>query len=141
MTDPIGDLFARIKNGWKIRKKRIEIPYSNIKIAVLKILKEKDIIGDFKIFAPDKEERKGKVASGAKKMFIVSLIYDEDGNAPIENIKRISKPGRRYYLQYKDLKPIRQGYGFRIISTSRGIITDAEAKKRKLGGEIICEII
>ena len=131
MTDPIADLFARIKNAWKIRKKKIEVPYSNIKIAILKILKEKNIIGDFKVSARE---------SNIKRYFVVSLVYSEDGKAPIEDIKRVSKPGRRYYLQYKDLKPVRQGYGFRIVSTSRGIMTDIESKKRKLGGEIICEI-
>ena len=131
MTDPIADLFARIKNAWKIRKKKIEVPYSNIKIAILKILKEKNIIGHFKVSARD---------SSIKRYFVVSLVYSEDGKAPIEDIKRVSKPGRRYYLQYKDLKPVRQGYGFRIVSTSRGIMTDIESKKRKLGGEIICEI-
>jgi small subunit ribosomal protein S8 len=126
MTDPIGDLFARLKNGWKIRKKKIEVPYSNVKIAILKIMKDKNIIGDFSV---------------AEKSFVISLIYDENGLAPVENIARISKPGRRVYAQYKDLKPVRQGYGFKIISTSRGIMTDSEAKKRKLGGEVIGEII
>ncbi|MEK7674163.1 MAG: 30S ribosomal protein S8 [Patescibacteria group bacterium] len=150
MTDPISDLFARIKNAWKIRKKKIEVPYSNTKIAILKILKEKNIIGDFTIVGDlnnNAENDKALLSSKSNKSkiknfrrFIVSLVYDEDGKSPVENIIRVSKPGQKIYFKYAEFKPVRQGYGFRIISTSRGIMIDDEAKKRKLGGEVICEI-
>lgn len=134
MTDPIADLFASLKNGWKVRKKSIVVPYSNTKIALLKIFKDKNIIGDFNVESDDK-------GNGVKKSFKIHLSYNEDNLPIIEDIKRISKPGRRIYFHYNDLKPVRQGYGFRIISTSQGIMIDNEAKKRKLGGEIICEVI
>jgi len=129
MTDPIADLLTRIKNGLKVKKKQVTAPYSKIKVGILKILKEKNLIKGFKI-----------QENGVKKNFIIYLKYDEDGEPLIEDLKRISKPGRRVYAGYKDLKPLRGGFAFRIISTSRGLMTDEEARKRKLGGEIICEV-
>jgi len=129
MTDPISDLLTRIKNALRIRKKQVSAPYSKIKVGILKILKEKDLIQGFKV----KE-------NGVKKNLIIFLKYDENGEPFIEDLKRISKPGRRIYAGYKDLKPLKRGFAFRIVSTSRGIMTDEEARKRKLGGEIICEV-
>ncbi len=129
MTDPIADLLTRIKNAWRIRKQRIVVPYSKMKIGILKVFKEKNIVSNIKI----KE-------NGAKKIIIVNLNYIND-EPPYEDIIRVSKPGRRVYLGYKELKPVREGIGFRVISTSRGIMLDSEAKKRKLGGEVICEVI
>lgn len=129
MTDPIADLLARIKNASKVRKNFTTASYSKLKLAILKILKEEKLIHNFKI----KE-------NGVKKNFIIYLGYDENGELLIEDLKRISKPGRRVYAGYRDLKPLRKGFAFRIISTSRGIMTDKEARRRKLGGEIICEV-
>jgi small subunit ribosomal protein S8 len=129
MTDPIADLLTRIKNGLRVKKKQVAAPYSKIKVGILKILKEKNLIQGFKV----KE-------NGVKKNFIIYLKYDENGEPLIEDLKRVSKPGRRVYAGYKDLKPLRRGFAFRIISTSRGLMTDEEARKRKLGGEIICEV-
>lgn len=129
MIDPIADFLTRIKNAMKIKRKIVKAPSTKIKIAILKILKEKKLIEDFKI-----------TGEGNKKEIIVELKYDEDGDPFIVDLKRISKPGRRVYVGYKDLKPLKSNFGFRIISTSRGIMTDEEARKRKLGGEIICEV-
>jgi small subunit ribosomal protein S8 len=129
MTDPIADLLTRIKNGLRVKKKQITAPYSKIKVGILKILKEQNLIQGFKV-----------QENGVKKNCIIYLKYDEDGEPFIEDLKRVSKPGRRVYAGYKDLKPLRGGFAFRIISTSRGLMTDEEARKRKLGGEIICEV-
>lgn len=129
ITDPIADLLAQIKNAWKVRKEKIIVPYSNIKIAILKIFREKNIVKSIRL----KEENK-------KKFLVIYLNYI-DKEPPYEDLKRISKPGRRIYVGYRELKPVRSGFGFRIISTSRGVMLDSEAKKRKLGGEIICEVI
>ncbi len=128
ITDPIADLLTRIKNALRVRKKTVNAPYSKIKVAILKILKDAELIEDF------------KVVGQTKKQFVINLKYDETGEPMIEDLKRISKPGRRVYLGYKDLKPLRGGFGFRIVSTSRGIMTDIEARRRKLGGEVICEV-
>lgn len=129
MTDPIADLLIRIKNASRAKKKYIIAPYSKIKNAILKILKDKGLIQGFKV-----------QENGIKKNFVVYLKYDENNEPLIEDLKRVSKPGKRIYAGYEDLKPLRKGFAFRIVSTSRGIMTDEEAKKRKLGGEIICEI-
>ncbi|MER3406904.1 MAG: 30S ribosomal protein S8 [Patescibacteria group bacterium] len=126
MTDPIADFLTRIKNALKVKKKKFEAPYSKMKLAIAKILKEKELIEDIKL---------------KDKNLIIYLKYDELGEPLIEDIKRISKPGRRVYMGYREFKPVRGGFGFRIVSTSRGIMTDIEAKRRKLGGEVICEII
>lgn len=129
MTDPIADFLARIRNGVKVRKKAISAPYSKVKLAISKILKEEGYLENFKII-----EKEGK------KYIQVFPRYDEEGNPFLEEIKRISKPGRRIYMGYKDFKPLKGGFGFRIVSTHRGIMTDKEARKRKLGGEVICEV-
>ena len=128
ITDPIADLLTRIKNGLRAGKKKITAPYSKVKVAVLKILKENELIEDFKVIGE------------TKKQFVINLKYDENGQPMIEDLKRVSKPGRRVYAGYRDLKPLRGGFAFRIVSTSRGIMTDVEARRRKLGGEIICEV-
>ncbi|MDT7868237.1 MAG: 30S ribosomal protein S8 [Candidatus Pacebacteria bacterium] len=129
MTDPIADFLTRIRNALKVKKKKVEAPYSKMKLAISKILKEKELIQDFKI----REEN-------GKKFIVLTLKYDENGEPLIENLVRVSKPGRRVYMGYRDFKPVRSGFGFRIVSTSRGVMTDIEAKRRKLGGEVICEI-
>jgi len=129
MTDPLGDMLVRIKNALAVKKNKVEIPYSKLKIAVLKILKDHNLIEDIKVSG-----------EGIKKKIIVYLKYDENGAPLIEDLIRVSKPGRRVYMGYRDFKKLRSGFGFRIVSTSRGIMTDVEARKRKLGGEIICEV-
>jgi small subunit ribosomal protein S8 len=129
MTDPIADFLTRIRNALKVKKKKVEVPYSKMKLAISKILKEKELIQDFKIREED-----------GKKFIVLTLKYDENGEPLIENLVRVSKPGRRVYMGYRDFKPVRSGFGFRIVSTSRGVMTDIEAKRRKLGGEVICEI-
>lgn len=129
MTDPIADFLTRIRNALMSKKKTVSAPYSNIKVAITKILQENGYINNFRVLERNK-----------KKTIQIYLRYDEKNNPFLEEIKRISKPGRRVYMKYKEMKPIKNGYGFRIISTSRGIMTDLEARKRKLGGEVICEI-
>lgn len=129
ITDPIADFLTRIKNALMAKKKTVKAPISKVKIAIAKILKEKNLIENFKI-----------VGEGVKKEIVIYLKYDEDGEPFIFDLKRVSKPGRRVYAGYRELKPLKQGFAFRIVSTSRGIMTDESARKRKLGGEIICEI-
>jgi small subunit ribosomal protein S8 len=129
MTDPIADLLIRIKNALRVRKKITSAPYSKLKVGILKILKDKGLIQGFKV-----------QENGVKKNFIIYLKYDENGEPLIEDLKSVSKPGRRVYAGYRKLKSLRRGFAFRIVSTSRGIMTDDEARKRKLGGEIICKV-
>ncbi|MDT7879863.1 MAG: 30S ribosomal protein S8 [Candidatus Hydrothermia bacterium] len=126
LTDPISDMLIRIKNGQMRRKEFVEIyPKSKMKIEILKILKKEGFIEDY-------EEK--------EKSIIVKLRYFPDGTPLITDVKRISKPSRRVYVSYKELKPVMNGIGIAILSTSKGILTDKEARKLKVGGELLLEV-
>jgi len=126
LTDPISDMLIRIKNGQMRRKEFVEIyPKSKMKIEILKILKKEGFIEDY-------EEK--------EKSIIVKLRYFPDGKPLITDVKRISKPSRRVYVSYKELKPVMNGIGIAILSTSKGILTDKEARKLKVGGELLLEV-
>lgn len=136
MTDPISDMLTRIRNGSKARKDAVSIPLSKIKLEIARILKKENYIGEF--------TKRGK---GAVKYLDVSLRYEEsDAATPqsrtpiIDEIKRVSKPGQRIYASFREIKPVKNGHGISVISTPRGLLTDAEAKKEKVGGEILLEI-
>lgn len=124
MENSIIDLIIRIKNGYMAKKATIESPHSKYKEAILKKLLGLKFIQDYKI--------EGEI----KKNMIINLKYEE-GNPAITDIKVYSKPGMRLYISYKNLKPVLSGYGYSILSTSKGIMTDREAKKVKLGGELL----
>lgn len=126
--DPITDMFNQIKNAQAVEKTTVEVPFSKIKSEICQILKREGWIEDF--------AKKGKKA---QKEIKITLKY-EDGIPRISNFKRISKPGRRIYKGWKELRLIRQGYGASIISTSGGLMSGKEARRQRLGGEIICEI-
>jgi len=128
MTDPITDLLNRIRNAQAVSHPKTEIPFSNLKYEIAKILECKSFI--------EKVEKKGKKT---KKIIEITLKYDKKTPA-ISILKRISKPGQRIYLKAREIKPVKGGYGITIISTSRGLMTDKEARRQKLGGEILCEI-
>jgi small subunit ribosomal protein S8 len=129
MTDPIGDMLIRIKNALMARHKSVIIPASKIKLEIARILKEEGYIEDYKYI---KEEPQPKIE--------IILKYDENKRPVIAGVKRVSKPGRRIYKGYRDLPKVLDGFGIAIVSTSQGIMTDHEARKRKIGGEVICEI-
>ncbi len=129
MTDPIADMLIRIKNALMARHKKVEIPASKMKLEIARILKEEGYIEDF-VFIDEKPQ--GKIE--------IILKYDENKKPVIAGVKRVSKPGRRIYKGYKDLPKVLDGLGIAIISTSQGIMTDYEARRRKVGGEVLCEI-
>lgn len=129
MTDPIADMLARIKNGVLVRHRTVRVPYSKIKEKMGQILVKEGFL--------EKLEVKGKKA--AEKKIIFHLKYQ--GKKPvIHGIKRISKPGLRLYARADKVPPIRVGFGISILSTSSGLLTDKEAKKKNLGGEILCQV-
>lgn len=128
MTDPISDLLNRIRNAQAVLKEQLSVPFSNLNHEIAKILEKKGFI--------KKVEKKGRTY---KKVIEITLKYDEKKPA-ISGLKRVSRPGQRIYKGFKEIKPVRSGYGILIISTSKGLMTDKEARKQKLGGEIICEI-
>jgi small subunit ribosomal protein S8 len=126
--DPISNMLTSIRNALAVGHQTVNVPFSNLKYKIAKILEKEGFI--------EKVEKKGK---GVKKSFEITLKYD--GKLPaISGLKRISKLGQRIYLPYKKIKKVKQGLGIAIISTSKELMTDKEARKQKLGGEVICEV-
>ena len=128
MTDPIADLLVRIKNAYLAQKKEASIPFSKMKKGIVSILEQREFIEKYSV--------EGKIP---RKKIKIALKY-KDNQPTVFDFKMISKPGRRIYKGYSDLNLVRNGYGISILSTSQGIITNYEAKKKKIGGEVICEI-
>lgn len=124
MTDPIADMFTRIRNGQSAAKTAVEMPSSKLKVAIANLLKEEGFISDF------------SVETGAKPVLTVELKYFE-GKEVIETIKRVSRPGLRVYKGAQELPKVLAGMGIAIVSTSKGLMADREARKAGLGGEII----
>jgi small subunit ribosomal protein S8 len=129
MTDPIADMLTRIRNAVRVEKPQVEMPLSKVKRGLAEVLKREGYIWDW-------EEVEDKPANQLR----VHLKYGPNGERVIRRIRRISKPGCRIYSRATELKPVLGGLGIRIISTSRGVISDREARQRKLGGEILCEV-
>ena len=129
LTDPIGDMFSRIRNGQMRSLSSIEIPSSNFRKNILEILKKEGFIKDYYI---EKSENN-------KINLKINLKYYE-GDPVIKEIKRISKPGRRVYSRANSIPRVMNGLGLAILSTPKGVMTDSEAKKNNVGGEIICRI-
>jgi small subunit ribosomal protein S8 len=129
LVDPIGDMFTRIRNGQMRSISTIDVPASKFRLKILEILKSEGYINNFFI---DNNENN-------KKILMVDLKYYE-GTPVIKEIKRVSKPGRRVYSRANSIPKIQNGLGMAIISTSRGIMSDSEARKNNIGGEIICRV-
>ena len=128
LSDPIGDMIARIKNAQLRNHKVVELPSSNFKISISEILKSEGYIIDYKI---NNET--------IKPTLLINLKY-HSGNPVISTIERISKPGRRIFSSAESLPKINNGLGIAIISTPKGVMTDLDARKQKVGGEIICKV-
>lgn len=128
-SDPIADLLTRIRNGAQAHMMTVDIPHSKIKIEILKILQSEGYITGHEVVTETKFP-----------MIRVHMRYDAKRKSLIKEIKRISKPGLRVYKGSGDLRPIRSGLATRIVSTSQGLMTDREARKRKMGGEVLCEV-
>ena len=128
MTDPISDMLTRIRNAQAVQKLDVLIPFSKLKYQIANILEKANFI--------QSAEKKGR---GIKKNIKITLKY-VNKMPGIAGLKRISKPGQRIYLSAKQIRPIRGGIGISIISTSKGLMTNKDARKKKLGGEVICEI-
>ena len=129
MTDPISDMLTRIRNAAMAKQEAVLIPFSKLKIRIAQILEQEKYINSAKETA----------VSGAKSIQI-KLKYNNDKTNAIKTIKRISKPGLRVYVSKDELPSVLQGYGIAIISTPQGLLTNKEAKKRGIGGEVMCEI-
>jgi len=128
LSDPIGDMIARIKNAQMRNNKVVELPSSNFKVKISEVLKSEGYIIDYKI---NNNEKKSTLA--------INLKY-HSGNPVISTIERISKPGRRIFSSAESLPKINNGLGIAIISTPKGVMSDIDARKQKIGGEIICKV-
>ena len=128
LSDPIGDMIARIKNSQMRNHKKVEMPSSNFKMKIADVLKNEGYINGFNV---DKNDN--------KQVLIIDLKYNS-GSPVISVIERVSKPGRRVFSSAQSLPKINNGLGIAIISTPKGVMTDIDARKQKVGGEIICKV-
>ena len=128
LSDPIGDMIARIKNAQTRFYKTVELPSSNFKTKIAEVLKSEGFIIDYKV-----------LSESNKSVLKINLKYNS-GNPVIQTIQRISKPGRRIFSSVESLPKINNGLGIAIISTPKGVMSDIDARKNKVGGEIICKV-
>ena len=128
LSAPIGDMLARIKNSQMRSQKKVEMPSSKFKTKIAEVLKEEGFIIDF------------KVEENEKKQNLIIMLKYNFGNPVINTIERVSKPGRRIFSSAESLPKINNGLGIAIISTPKGVMTDVNARKQKIGGEIICKV-
>jgi small subunit ribosomal protein S8 len=129
ISDPIGDLLTRIRNGQAARLVSVHSPASKLRASVLEVLKREGYIRDYSVTQKE----------GGKSEMTIELKYSE-GQPVIREIKRVSKPGRRVYTQVKDVPRVYNGLGISILSTPRGVLSDKEAREANVGGEILCRV-
>jgi small subunit ribosomal protein S8 len=125
VNDPIGDLVTRMRNAQHARRLTCQAPWSKIKQQLLELLKREGLIADVTVIGDEPKQ---------------TLEVTFDPTKPPLTLKRISKPGRRAYASAADIKPVLQGFGIAVITTSRGLLTDKEARKQKVGGEVLCTV-
>jgi small subunit ribosomal protein S8 len=129
MTDPIADMLTRIRNGSMARHERVEMPHSNLKEHVATVLKAEGYVDDVRVSEAEEP-----------KMLTVVLRYGRDRQSAIDGLRRVSTPGRRVYVRHDRIARVCSGMGISILSTSRGVMTDREAKRQRVGGELLCEV-
>jgi small subunit ribosomal protein S8 len=129
MTDPIADMLTRIRNAIRNRRKTVRVPTSKIKVGIAEVLRREGYIDGYKV-----------VEEGVQGAIDLNLKYGPDGELIINRIERTSRPGRRVYGRIADLKPILNGLGIAVLSTSRGILSDREARSQRIGGEVLCTV-
>ena len=129
VSDPVADLITRLSNAGAVGHAAVSMPFSNFKYAIAEKLRDAGFVKGI--------EKKGKKI---KKTLDITLKYDDTGEHAIKGVKRVSKPGRRMYKSVHEIVPVRYGYGSLVLSTPKGIMTDKEARKAKVGGEALFEI-
>jgi small subunit ribosomal protein S8 len=129
LSDPIADMLTRIRNAVSVERQHVDVPLSKVKRGLADVLKREGYIWDWQVVENDPVQQ-----------LRLELKYGPNGEHVIQSIKRISSPGRRVYRRSSDLRPILNGMGITILSTSGGVVSDREARQRKLGGEVLCEV-
>jgi small subunit ribosomal protein S8 len=129
MTDPIADMLTRIRNGVRVERPHVDIPLSKVKRGVAEVLKREGYIWDWE-----------ELETQPVKSLRIELKYGPNGERVIQKLRRVSRPGRRVYSGATDLAPVLNGLGISVISTSRGVLSDREARQKNVGGEVLCEV-
>jgi len=129
VNDPVADMLARIRNAIHARHDRTALPSSRLKVRVAEILKNEGFISDFE-----------EAESLGRKTLTLVLKYDRNRKSAIDGLKRVSRPGRRVYVGHDKIPRVISGLGMAILSTSRGLMTDGDARRHKVGGELLCEV-
>ena len=129
MTDPIADMLTRIRNAITARKAKVIMPASKLKERIAEVLKEEGFVGAISREADDKQG-----------LLSIELRYDHNNRNAIEGIRRVSRPGQRAYVRHQTLPKVRSGLGIAIVTTSKGVMTERQARKAGLGGELLCEV-
>ncbi len=129
ITDPIANMLTAIRNAQAARKAAVRVPYSTLKQQVAEVLRARAVVGPVAV-----------AEEGPQKLLEITLLYDPDGSPMIRGLERVSRPGRRWYVRKTELTRVLSGLGFAVVSTSKGLMTDADARKKGLGGEVICKV-
>ncbi len=129
MTDPIADMLTRIRNAGMARHRSTECPASKQKLAIAKVLEQRGFLGEVRL-----EER------GKHSVMVIDIRYDRSGGALIDGIRRVSRPGRRVYVGGDRVPRVRNGLGVAVLSTSKGVLSDRDAREQSVGGEVLCEV-
>jgi small subunit ribosomal protein S8 len=129
VTDPISDMLTRIRNASLVRHRRVSVPYSKLKEAVAKILVDEGFISGYSVTDETPQPN-----------LVLGMKYTGKGNPVITGLERVSKPGRRVYLGYRDIPWVRSGLGVAIVSTPNGVMTGRQARREQVGGEILCNV-
>lgn len=128
-TDPIADLLTRIRNAHMAKHDRLELPASKVKLEICRLLRDEGFIRNFR-----------EVEAEPAKLLRIFLRYTPEGEPAIRHLKRVSMPGRRVYRQADQIRPVLNGLGVGLVSTSQGLLTDRQAREQRVGGEYVCEI-
>ncbi len=129
MTDPISDMLTRIRNGGGAGHAEVRCPSSRLKVAIARVLRREGYLGDVRV-----------EGSEGKPVLVMQIRFDDEGDALIEHIRRVSKPGRRIYVSSGEIPKVRNGLGVAVLSTSRGVLSDHAAREASVGGELLCEV-
>ena len=146
MTDPLADMLTRIRNGNRIERPAVDMPATKLKIAVAQVLKDEGFVLDYQVGTPGTDEHGAPTFDEEKDLgkphviLRVYLKYGPEGERVIRSIDRASRPGRRLYYGSRQLRPVLNGLGISILSTSKGVMSDRRARAQKLGGEMLCTV-